>query len=51
MLKVSFGWLNPTCDTRVIHFDYMLSSVSMDEKKRSPRNEKLKANRASETEE
>ena len=54
MLNVSFGRLKPTCDTRIIHFYYMLeSSFSMDEKenKRSLRNEKLKANRASETEE
>ena len=41
-----------TCDTRVIDFDYALeSSFSMTEKKHSLRNEKLKANRASETEE
>ena len=24
ILKVSLGWLKPTCDTRVIHLDYML---------------------------
>ena len=41
MLKVSFGQLKLTCDTRVIHFAYTLEH----------RNEKLKANRASETEE
>ena len=38
--------------TRVIDFDYALeSSFSMTEKKRSLRNEKLKANTTSETEE
>ena len=42
MLKVSFGRLKLACDTRLIHFNYI---------KRSLRNEKLKANRASETEE
>ena len=34
MLKVSFGRLKPTCDTRVIHFDYTLEKCSL-------RNEKL----------
>ena len=51
MLKVIFGRLKLTCDTRVIDFDYVQSSFSMTKKKRSLRNEKLKANRASETEE
>ena len=56
MLKVSFGQLKPACDTRIIHFDYALEHLfSMDKtegkkKQRSIRNEKLKANRASETE-
>ena len=27
MIKVNFGWLNPTCDTRVIHFDYTLEQL------------------------
>ena len=27
MLKVSFVWLKPTCDTRVIHFDYTLEQI------------------------
>ena len=37
MLKVSFGWLKPTWNTRVIHFDFIRwSSFSMDEKKRTP---------------
>ena len=57
ILRVSFGWLKPTCDTQIIHFDYALEQLfSMDKteakkKHRSIRNEKLKANRASETEE
>ena len=38
MLKVSFGRLKPTCDTRVFHFDYTLRAA-------------LATNRASETEE
>ena len=46
-----FGWLKPTCDTRVIHFDYMLEALAWMKKKYSLRNDKLKANRASETEE
>ena len=50
--KSSFGRLKPTRDTRVIHFDYMLEySFSLDEKETFTTNEKLKANRASETEE
>ena len=51
MLKVSFGWLKPTCDTRVIHFDYAGAALAWTKKKCSRRNENLKANRASETEE
>ena len=47
MLKVSLGRLKLTCDTRVIHFE----ALAWMKKKRSLRNEKLKANRASETEE
>ena len=27
MLKVSFGRLKPTCDTRTIHFDYTLEQL------------------------
>ena len=27
MLDVSFGWLKPTCHTRIIHFDYMLEQL------------------------
>ena len=48
MLKVSLGWLKPTCDSHVIHLDCTLAWTK---KKSSLRNEKLKANRASETEE
>ena len=53
MLKVSLGLLKQTCDTRVIHFNYTLehAALAWTKKKRSLRNEKLKANRASETEE
>ena len=47
MLKVSLGRLKLTYDTRVIHFE----ALAWMKKKRSLRNEKLKANRASETEE
>ena len=47
-----FGRLKLTCDTRVIHFDYTLeAALAWTKKKRSIRNEKLKANRVSETEE
>ena len=42
MLKESIGRLNPTSDTHVNRFDYTQCSL---------RNEKLKTNRASETEE
>ena len=51
MFKVFWGWL--TSDTRVIHFLYAraLDDEKEAEKKRSLRNEKLKANRTSETEE
>ena len=52
MLKVSFGRLKLTCDTRSIHLDYTLELLWHGRKrKHSLRNEKLKANRASETEE
>ena len=27
MLKVILGWLKLTCDTRVIHFDYVLEQL------------------------
>ena len=27
MLKVSFGWLKPTCDTHIIHVYYMLEQL------------------------
>ena len=43
--KSSFGQLKPTCETHVFHLDYWTK------KKRLLRNEKLKASRASETEE
>ena len=32
MLKVSFGQLKPTSDTRIIHFYYTLEQFSMDKK-------------------
>ena len=52
MLKVR---LKPTCDTHIIHFDLndraALAWIKKKPKIRSLRNEKLKANRASETEE
>ena len=52
MLKVSLGRLKQTCDTRVIHFDYYArAALALTKKKRSLRNEKLKANRASVIEE
>ena len=51
MLKVILGRSRLTCDTRVIDFDYALSSFIMTKKKRSLRNDKLRVNRASETEE
>ena len=50
MLKVFLG--GKDCDTRVIDFDYVLEQLlAWTKKKRSLRNEKLKANRASDTEE
>ena len=53
MLKVSFGRLKPAYDTRIIHFYYVLYAKAdlAWTKKHSLRNEKLKANRASGTEE
>ena len=48
MLKVILG--GKDCDTRVIDFDYTLAALVWTKKERSLRNEKLKANRASETE-
>ena len=56
MLKVSFGQLKLTCNTRIIHFDYSLEQLlswtrKKLKKKSSLRKGKLKANRASETEE
>ena len=53
MPKVGFGRIKPTCDTRIIHFDklYARAALAWMKKKLSLRNEKLKANRASETEE
>ena len=49
MLKVSLGNLKPTSDTLIIHFDYTLehAALAWTKKKRSLRNEKLKANGAS----
>ena len=52
MLKVIFGRYKLTCDTLVIDFDYALEQLFiMTKKKHSLINEKLKVNRASETEE
>ena len=52
MLKVILGRSRLTCDTHVIDFDYALEQLYHDEKKkRSLRNDKLRVNRASETEE
>ena len=52
MLKVILERSRLTCDTRVIDFDYALEQLYHDEKKkRSLRNDKLRVNRASETEE
>ena len=55
MLKVSFGRLKPICDTRVIHFYYELQQFYHGQKRSQKKVhleiEKLKANRASETEE
>ena len=52
MLEVRFEQLKPTYDTLVIHFDYTLEqAIAWTKKKRSLRNGKLKANKASETEE
>ena len=50
--KSSFGLLKPTCDTRCYSFRiYARAVLAWTKKKRSLRNEKLKANRASEIEE
>ena len=44
MLKVSLGRLKQTCDTRVIHYNYYArAALAWTKKKRSFRNEKLKA--------
>ena len=44
MLKVSLGRLKQTCDTRVIHYNYYArAALAWTKKKRSLRNEKLKA--------
>ena len=44
MLKVSSGRLKQTCDTRVIHYNYYArAALAWTKKKRSLRNEKLKA--------
>ena len=53
LILLSSGQLKPTCDTRIIHFYYTLEQLYTDENnnKCSLRNEKLKANRTSETEE
>ena len=52
MLKVSLGQLKQICDTRVIHYNYYArAALAWIKKKRSLRNENLKANRASVTEE
>ena len=52
MLKVSLGWLKQTCDTHVIHYNYYArAALAWTKKKRSLRNEKLKANRATVIEE
>ena len=52
MLKVSLGRLKQTCDTRVIHYNYYArAALTWTKKKRSLRNEKLKANRATVIEE
>ena len=52
MLKVSLGPLKQTCDTRVIHYNYYARpALAWTKKKRSLRNEKLKANRTSVIEE
>ena len=60
MLKVSFGRLKSTCDTRVIQFNIytiLYARAALAWTKRRPKktkrslNEKRKANRASETEE
>ena len=52
ILKVSLGQLKQTCDTCVIHYNYYArAALAWTKKKRSIRNEKLKANRASVIEE
>ena len=50
--KTSFGRLKPTCDTRMYCSFRLYARAALEwmKKKRSLRNEKLKANRASETE-
>ena len=45
--STKFGWSKLTCDTRVVHFAG--AALAWMKKKRSLRNEKLKATRASET--
>ena len=50
MIKVSFGQLKPTSDTRAFRL-YARAVLAGTEKKRSLKNGKLEANRASETEE
>ena len=56
LILLSSGWLNPTCDTRIIHFYYARAALTWIKEKpknqqqqRTQRNEKLKANSASET--
>ena len=52
MLKVTLGRLKQTCDTRVVHYNYYArAALALTKKKRSLRNEKIKANRASVIEE
>ena len=49
---VGGGGVKQTCDTRVIHYNYYTrAALAWTKKKRSLRNEKLKANRASAIEE
>ena len=52
MLKVSLERLKQTSDTRAIHYNYYArAALAWTKKKRSHRNKKLKANRASVIEE
>ena len=44
-------WGGKDCDTRVVDFDCARAALAWTKKKRSLRNEKFKANRASGTEE